>query len=145
VTIAKRPSFRVRDGRDKRLIWGNREAKYFCERDWTDEISLESFDNFSFTRNPNARGGAPDRKTQKMPLRTRRSFASGTPRGFIGQPRLDGSPFVVGEFVGQGLESRPGSQAQRGSDRRRFGRDAPESGLVMLTSVFVGHELLPAP
>jgi hypothetical protein len=50
VTIAKRPSFRVRDGRDKRLIWGNREAKYFFERDWTDEISLESFDNFSFTR-----------------------------------------------------------------------------------------------
>jgi hypothetical protein len=27
---------------------------------------------------------APDRKTQKMPLRTRRSFARGTPRGLFG-------------------------------------------------------------
>ncbi len=28
--------------------------------------------------------GAPDRKTQKMPLRTRRSFTRGTPRGLFG-------------------------------------------------------------
>ena len=37
---------------------------------------------------PNASGrsrqGAPDRKTQKMPLRTRRSFTRGTPRGLFG-------------------------------------------------------------
>jgi hypothetical protein len=29
-------------------------------------------------------GCAPDRKTQKMPLRTRRSFTRGTPRGLFG-------------------------------------------------------------
>jgi len=28
--------------------------------------------------------GAPDRKTQKMPFRTRRSFTRGTPRGLFG-------------------------------------------------------------
>jgi hypothetical protein len=33
-----------------------------------------------------SRQGAPDRKTQKIPLRTRRSFTRGTPRGF-GQKR----------------------------------------------------------
>jgi hypothetical protein len=31
-----------------------------------------------------ARHGAPDRNTQKMPLRTRRSFTRGTPRGLFG-------------------------------------------------------------
>src|SRR5262249_43966867 len=31
-----------------------------------------------------SRHGAPDRKTQKMPLRTRRSFTRGTPRGLFG-------------------------------------------------------------
>ena len=32
-----------------------------------------------------SRHGAPDRKTQKMPLRTRRSFTRGTPRGLFGR------------------------------------------------------------
>ena len=31
-----------------------------------------------------SRQGAPDRKTQKMPLRTRRSFTRGTQRGLFG-------------------------------------------------------------
>src|SRR5215475_9934846 len=31
-----------------------------------------------------SRQGAPDRKTQKIPLRTRRSFTRGTPRGLFG-------------------------------------------------------------
>jgi hypothetical protein len=31
-----------------------------------------------------SRHGAPDRKTQRMPLRTRRSFTRGTPRGLFG-------------------------------------------------------------
>src|SRR6516165_3396566 len=31
-----------------------------------------------------SRQGAPDRKTQKMPLRTLRSFTRGTPRGLFG-------------------------------------------------------------
>jgi hypothetical protein len=62
----------------------------------------------------------------------------------VRQHRPDGSPFLVGEFVahdsgpfGQGLESRLGSQALQGSDRRRCGRDAPESGRIILTLSFV--------
>src|SRR5262245_12046463 len=35
-----------------------------------------------------SRHGAPDRKTQKMPLRTRRSFTRGTPRGLFGSISL---------------------------------------------------------
>jgi hypothetical protein len=35
-----------------------------------------------------SRHGAPDRKTQKMPLRTRRSFARRTPRGLFGNINL---------------------------------------------------------
>jgi hypothetical protein len=31
-----------------------------------------------------SRHGAPDRNTQKMPLRTRRSFTLGTPLGLFG-------------------------------------------------------------
>jgi hypothetical protein len=45
-----------------------------------------------------SRHGAPDRKTQKMPFSTRRSFTRGTPRGLLGSIGL-GSPFAVGEFV----------------------------------------------
>jgi hypothetical protein len=37
-----------------------------------------------------SRHGAPDRKTQKMPLRTRRSFTRGTPRGLFGRNGLMG-------------------------------------------------------
>ena len=39
-----------------------------------------------------SRHGAPDRKTQKMPLRTRRSFT----RGLVRQEGFDGSPFKIG-------------------------------------------------
>jgi hypothetical protein len=46
-----------------------------------------------------SRHGAPDRKTQKMPLRTRRSSTRGTPRGFVRQHWLDSRPFIVAEFV----------------------------------------------
>ena len=45
-----------------------------------------------------SRQGAPDRKTQKIPLRTRRSFTRGTPRGLF-EHRLDGNLFIIGEFV----------------------------------------------
>src|SRR5215471_11443030 len=68
----------------------------------------------------------------------------------IGQHRLDGNPFVVGEFVAhdsgpsvRGLESRLGSQAQRSSDRGRVGRDAPGSGRIMLTLSFVACDPKP--
>jgi hypothetical protein len=33
-----------------RLIWGNREAKYFLLKIWTTQISLIPFGNFLFTR-----------------------------------------------------------------------------------------------
>ena len=35
VTLAKRPSHRRRDGVFIILIWGNREAVYFCAKGWT--------------------------------------------------------------------------------------------------------------
>src|SRR6516164_6159925 len=51
---------------------------------------------------PNAFGrsrhGAPDRKTQKMPLRTRRSFTRGTPRGlrrFVASPQMIEAPHAA--------------------------------------------------
>jgi hypothetical protein len=37
-------------GRDMDLIWGKREAKYFCGKDWTGSISLIRFDKFVGTR-----------------------------------------------------------------------------------------------
>src|SRR5687767_3175358 len=65
--------------------------------------------------------GAPDRKTQKMPFRTRRSFTRGTPRGLLGNIGPDGGPLVIGEFVAHdsklpvwGLESRAYGQSQHG-------------------------------
>jgi hypothetical protein len=32
------------------LIWGKREAKYFCAKDWTGRNSLMGFDNFAVRR-----------------------------------------------------------------------------------------------
>ena len=32
------------------VIWGNREANYFCREGWTDSISLIWFDKFGFSR-----------------------------------------------------------------------------------------------
>ena len=68
---------------------------------------------------PNAAGrsrqGAPDRRTQKMPLRTRRSFTRGTPRGLFGQHRLDGNPFIIGGFVAHDSSPQFGSLNHRGS------------------------------
>src|SRR5262249_33278131 len=40
--------------------------------------------------------GASDRKTQKMPMRTRRSLQA---TRLVRQHRLDGSPPIVGEFI----------------------------------------------
>jgi hypothetical protein len=34
-----------------------------------------------------------------MPFSTRRSFTRRTPRGFVGQHRLDGGPLIIAEFV----------------------------------------------
>jgi hypothetical protein len=43
-------------------------------------------------RRGRSRQAAPDRKTQKMPLRTRRSFTRGTPRGLLGSTGLMARP-----------------------------------------------------
>jgi hypothetical protein len=54
-----------------------------------------------------AASSAPERRTQKMPLGTRRSFTRGTPRGLFG--RFDGSPFIIAEFVAHDSRLRYGS------------------------------------
>ena len=43
-----------------------------------------------------------------MPLSTRRSFTRRMPR-LVGQHRLDGSPFVIAEFVAHGQKLNHGS------------------------------------
>jgi hypothetical protein len=35
----------------KHLIWGNREANYFCREDWTAKISLKALEKLVFWRN----------------------------------------------------------------------------------------------
>ncbi len=40
-----------RDARKLPLIWGEREADYFCADDWTTQISLNLLQNLDFTRN----------------------------------------------------------------------------------------------
>jgi hypothetical protein len=44
-----------------------------------------------------SRQGAPDRSTQKMPLRTRRSSTRGLPRDFVGN--TNDAPLVIGKLV----------------------------------------------
>jgi hypothetical protein len=34
----------------KHLIWGNHEAKYFFDEDWTGKISLKLLEKLTFTR-----------------------------------------------------------------------------------------------
>ena len=50
VTIAKRPSV-GQDGGDVELIWVSRERKYFCEQDWTTQITLIRFSKSHWSRN----------------------------------------------------------------------------------------------
>jgi hypothetical protein len=40
-----------RDEQMKHLIWGNREANYFCRGDWTAKISLKRLEKLVFWRN----------------------------------------------------------------------------------------------
>jgi hypothetical protein len=78
------------------------------------------------------RHGVPDRKSQKIPIEDPAIIHPWHAARLIGQHRLDGSPFLVGEFVAHD-GSRLGSQLQRALGQRRFGRDAPESGRIVLT------------
>jgi hypothetical protein len=61
-----------------------------CIYDAAPDISLPPADEavVAWVYGPNVSGrsrqGAPERKTQKMPLRTRRSYTRGTPRGLFG-------------------------------------------------------------
>jgi hypothetical protein len=50
VTIAKRPSVWAGMGSDIEVIWVKRERKYFCEGDWTGQISLMRRDKSDFRR-----------------------------------------------------------------------------------------------
>jgi hypothetical protein len=52
----------------------------------------------------------PDRRTQKMPLRTRRSFTRGTPRGLFGSIGL----MVIREFVAHDSSPQFGSLNHEG-------------------------------
>jgi hypothetical protein len=52
MTIAKRPSVWHGTAIDMPVIWVNRERIYFCERDWTGQISLIWFKKLDFTRRP---------------------------------------------------------------------------------------------
>jgi len=60
VTMANAPRSE-RDGGVVVLIWGNREAVYFCARDWTGSISLIRLKKFAWTRTPNKAPCAPAR------------------------------------------------------------------------------------
>lgn len=55
-----------------------------------------------------SRHGAPERRTQKMPLSTRRSFTRGTPRGLFGRNGLMAAPFIIREFVAHDSRLRLG-------------------------------------
>jgi hypothetical protein len=48
VTTAKRPSCRSGTAMMKHLIWGNDEAKYFFDEDWTGKISLKRLEKLAF-------------------------------------------------------------------------------------------------
>src|SRR5436190_16117443 len=60
-----------------------------------------------------SRHGAPDRKTQKIPLRTRRSFTRGTPRGLFGSIGLITGPLIVGQRVAHDSSPRFGELESR--------------------------------
>jgi hypothetical protein len=51
VTIAIRPSWRAGTGGFVGLIWGREEEVYFCCGDWTGQITLKWFGNFSLWSN----------------------------------------------------------------------------------------------
>jgi hypothetical protein len=50
VTIAKRPSVLGRDANDMEVIWVRSEPEYFCEGDWTTQITLIPRQNFPSMR-----------------------------------------------------------------------------------------------
>ncbi len=50
VTIAIRPSYRVRDSGEMPAIAEETEAKYFCRQDWTTQISLNRLAKLRFWR-----------------------------------------------------------------------------------------------
>ena len=50
VTIAKRPSRGGGTAADVKVIWVSREAEYFCNRDWTTQITLIRFNKLAFWR-----------------------------------------------------------------------------------------------
>src|SRR3954452_12088464 len=81
-----------------------------------------------------------------MPLRTRRSFTRGTPRGLLGSIGLMAAhSSSVGSYrmirpLDHRLESRLGGQAQLGAPRRGLVRYPPETRRIMLIWSFGVHD-----
>jgi hypothetical protein len=48
VTIAKRPSVWAGMAKDMQVIWVGREREYFCDGDWTTQITLIRFNKTAF-------------------------------------------------------------------------------------------------
>lgn len=72
-----------------------------------------------------SRQGAPERKTQKMPLRARRSLTRGAPRSLFGSMGLMAIHFIIGEFVAHDSSPQFGSLNHRGLARRNATGQAP--------------------
>jgi hypothetical protein len=58
------------------LIWGKREAIYFCARDWTDSITLNGREKFVFARMCEWRERGPFHGASPTPPRPCRTAAS---------------------------------------------------------------------
>jgi len=55
-----------RDASDVEVIWVKREQEYFCEEDWTTQITLIEFDNSASARRlPSPAGGAQSATAEK--------------------------------------------------------------------------------
>ena len=70
VTMANAP-LSGRDGKSHRLICTSEKPKYFCQRDWTGQITLIRLDKLDFWRNAARSCG----KTQRSPVRANQSLA----------------------------------------------------------------------
>jgi hypothetical protein len=50
IVTTRTPLFMRRDGANMELIWGKREAIYFCQAIWTSQIALKWLAKFTFAR-----------------------------------------------------------------------------------------------
>jgi len=71
VTIAIRPSKWGETAVDIEVIWVSAKEKYFCEQDWTAQISLNRLNNFAVARK------SPGRSSRLPNRRWRDALAAG--------------------------------------------------------------------